>query len=393
MNETSRRRDGRRTRRTLRSAAVAVVALPLVPIAAFPLALPAASAASAAATAPAVQTAGYGGGYGGGPSGGYGGYGAYGSPFAGSAGLSDTAADETEPATTTQSAGLVRIATVIDYGAGEAAGTGMVLTSTGLVVTNHHVVEGATRIRVTDVATGTTYRARLLGDDATTDVAVLRLVGASGLTTVTTDEDPVTVGDAVTAVGDANGDAGGLTASAGTVTALRRGITVSDDETGAAHRLRRLIEVDADVISGDSGGALYDADGEVAAMTVAASTGGADVSGYAIPIATVEKVVDTVLAGEETARVSLGYGAFLGVQLSQDSATVAGVLDGGAAARAGLSAGDTITAIDGRAVGSATALKRAVAAHDPGDRIAVGYRDASGTRHTTTATLRPGPIA
>ena len=165
------------------------------------------------------------------------------------------------------------ITSEVDFGAGVAAGTGIVIGSDGLVVTNHHVVEGATDISVTVVTTGATYDAEVLGYDATKDVAVLRLDGATGLATATADPGGVDVGDGVTAVGDAGGDGGSLTAADGTVTALHQPITVSDEQTGEASRLRNLIEVDADIIPGDSGGALLDASGDVVGMNVAASSG------------------------------------------------------------------------------------------------------------------------
>jgi S1-C subfamily serine protease len=204
---------------------------------------------------------------------------------------------DTADATTAQSAGLVEITTTLQYGAGQAAGTGIVVGSDGLVVTNHHVVEGATGITVTVATTGAEYDAEVLGYDATKDVAVLRLEDASGLTTVSTDPGGVTTGDPVSAVGDAGGDGGSLTAAPGTVTDLHHPITVQDETTGDTVRLRNLIEVSSDVVPGDSGGALLDADGEVVGMNVAASSGTADVTGYVIPIGRVLRVVDAVLAG------------------------------------------------------------------------------------------------
>ena len=113
--------------------------------------------------------------------------------------------DTTTKASGSQLTGLVRIATTMKYDGGKAAGTGMVLTSDGEVVTNHHVVAGATSIKVKVMSTGKTYTAKVVGTDAKDDVAVLQLVGASGLSTVTPDTDGIAVGDEVTAVGDANG--------------------------------------------------------------------------------------------------------------------------------------------------------------------------------------------
>jgi S1-C subfamily serine protease len=210
----------------------------------------------------------------------------YGSPYGYdySSPYSPTSSLDTSEATSEESTGLVTITTEIQYGQGEAAGTGMVIRSDGIVVTNHHVVEGATAIRVTVVNTGRTYTAEVLGYDATRDIAVLKLSGASGLAAVDTDSSGVSLGEDVTAVGDAGGDGGSLTAASGTVTDLRKAITVSDEQTGRPHRLRNLVEIDADIIPGDSGGALLDSEGAVVGMNVAASSGTANITGYVIPV-------------------------------------------------------------------------------------------------------------
>ncbi len=123
--------------------------------------------------------------------------------------------DTTTQASDSQLTGLVRIATTMKYDGAAAAGTGLVLTSDGEVVTNHHVVAGATSIKVTVMSTGDTYTAKVVGTDTTDDVAVLQLEDASGLDTVNTDNDGVTQGDAVTAVGDGNGTVDYLSAATG----------------------------------------------------------------------------------------------------------------------------------------------------------------------------------
>ena len=264
--------------------------------------------------------------------GGYGTYGGYGSGYgSGNPWSSSTSATDTEPATAAESTGVVLVNTTVDYGTAAAAGTGLVITGDGIVVTNHHVVEGATKIGVTDPANGKTYAATVLGYDATHDVAVLQLTDASGLATVTTDRRESTEGEQITSVGNAEGQ-GSLTAADGTVTDSSTAITVTEDDGSQAH-LSDLIEVDADVVSGDSGGALLDSEGEVIGMNVAASSGGADVSGYAIPIDTVLDVAAKIIAGKETGDIEIGYAAALGVQVNgSDSTRVVGVVDGGAAA-------------------------------------------------------------
>ncbi len=298
-------------------------------------------------------------------------------------------------ATATQEKGLVYIDTTLDYGSGKAAGTGMVLTSDGEILTNHHVVEGATSISVEVVSTGTTYDAEVVGYDATHDVAVLQLVDAQGLTTVTTDTaEAVAAGDAVTAVGNANGDGGAASAAAGTVLGVDQSITVSSETGGEASRLTGLIEIDADIIAGDSGGALYDDDGEVVGMNTAASSGSADITGYAVPIAQALQIADQIEAGTASDTVQIGNHGYLGISLSPEvtGALVAGVQDDSPAAGAGIVAGSTITSLGGRAVTSSDALASAVAELAVGDRVTVAWTDPTGRAHTETVTLGDGPI-
>jgi S1-C subfamily serine protease len=305
----------------------------------------------------------------------------------------------TTDATDAQEAGLVYINTTVDYGSGQAAGTGMILTSDGEILTNHHVVEGATALTVQVVSTGKTYRAAVIGYDSTHDVAVLQLENASGLTTIKPDTSGnVKVGDKVTGVGNANGDGGAASASAGTVAALNQAITVQSDAGAGPERLRGLIRVAADIIAGDSGGALYDSDGEVIGMNTAASSGSADVTGYAIPIAQALTIAQQIEDGDESSTVHTGSTGFLGVQMAQsvggaaDGALVAGTVDGSAAQAAGITRGSTITAFNGSSITSATQLSRAVAAVDAGKSVNVSWTDTSGTSHTATVTLKAGPI-
>jgi len=345
------------------------------------------------------------------------GYG-YGSPSTGlpgpgSSGSSSTgtATLDTSTATEAQQQGVVLINTVLGYQSAEAAGTGVVLTSDGLVLTNNHVVEGATEITVTIGAPGETYTAQVVGTDASADVAVLQLEGASGLTTATLDpDDDLAVGDAVTAVGNAEGG-GVLLAADGTVSALDQSITTQAEGVSSGESLTGLIQVDADVVSGDSGGALLDDQGEVVGITTAASSGSADITGYAIPIDDALDVATQIIAGHDSDTITLGYPAFLGVQLATGAtttvpglggldgatgatgagATIAGVIDGTPAAQAGLAAGDTVTAVDGTAVADGDALSAALAAHAPGDQVTLTWTATDGTTQTATVTLIAGP--
>ncbi len=293
-------------------------------------------------------------------------------------------------ASATQSTGVVLIDTQVDYGAGEAAGTGMVLSSDGTVVTNHHVVEGSTQVEVTDPATNRTYRADVVGYEPETDVAVLKLQDASGLSTIATDTAPVHEGDKVTAVGNSNGR-GVLTAADGRVTDTGANITVSNDN-GRPQPLTDLIEIDATVVPGDSGGALLDSDGEVVGMNVAADSAGT--TGYAIPISTVLGLADQILSGDDSGAVALGYGPALGLQLSERNGDllVLGVVDGGAADQAGVTRGSIITALDGQRVTSYADLVQRLGNHRPGDSVQLSWLDADGS-HTATTTLGRAPLA
>lgn len=297
----------------------------------------------------------------------------------------------TTSATEDQSRGVVLITTSVDFGRGAAAGTGLVIGADGIVVTNHHVIAGATSISVTDPSTGTTYTATVVGYDSTHDVAVLRLQGASGLTTITTDT-TATTGETVTAVGNAAGQAR-LVAAAGSILGTGVGIDVTEEDGGTAH-LSNLIEDSSDVVQGDSGGALLDAENEVVGMNVAASTGTTDVTGYAIPIATVTSVAQQILAGQASSTVTIGTTAGLGVAVaSNNGAYVEGVVSGGAAEASGITAGDTITGLGPESIATADALTADLRSLRAGDVTTITWRDRSGTTHRASVTLGSGPVA
>ncbi len=317
-------------------------------------------------------------------------------PGAGSPGGAGPSAAATAAGTATadQVVGVVDVTTVLGYRDAEAAGTGMVLTSDGEVLTNNHVVEGATSITVTVLSTGESYSATVVGTAPSQDVAVLQLTGAAGLTTVPIDDDGgAAVGDSVTAVGNAGGDPTSTSAATGTVTALDRSITASDETGSDAEQLTGLIETDADVQAGDSGGPLLDAEGEVVGMDTAASTGGA-VQSYAIPIGTALDLAGQITAGVDDATVHQGLPAFLGVSVQaagNGGAAVAGVVPGGPAATAGLAAGDVITSVGGTSVTAPEDLTTALSGADPGDQVSVTWTGTAGTGHSATVTLATGP--
>ncbi len=315
------------------------------------------------------------------------------------------AAGSVRAATSAEEVGVVDITTVLDYGAAAAAGTGVVLTSSGEILTNNHVIDGATKIRVTVVSTGASYAASVVGTDPTDDIAVLRLSGGSGLATARlatpAQVADVAVGDAVTAVGNAGGTGGTPTAAPGRVVALGRDVTASDENGADPEQLTGLIEVNAAVQPGDSGGPLY-ADGAVIGIDTAAGTSGrgrvattaarTGSAGFAIPITNATAVADRIVGGEQSSAIHQGSPAFLGVQLpGAAGATISGVVAGSPAATAGLRRGDTITAVDGTAVDGADGLSAALAGHRPHDRVTVTWTDTAGTSHTATVTLTTGP--
>lgn len=303
-----------------------------------------------------------------------------------------------------ESTGIVLVDTKLEYQSAAAAGTGIVLSSDGLVLTNNHVVSGSTSVQVT-TTDGTTYDATVVGTDSTQDVAVLQLEGASGLTTATIDEDDdLAVADAVTAVGNAEGG-GELMAADGLVTDLNASVTPSTQAasgtTTKENTLTNMIQIDADVVSGDSGGAVLDAQGEVVGMTTAASSGTANITGYAIEIDTALSVAQDIIDGVQTDTNTLGTPAFLGIALADAQsgstssavagAAIAGVYDNTPAAEVGLAAGDTITAVDGIAVGSASELQGLIAEYTPGTQITLTWTTSTGAEQSGTTTLTEGP--
>jgi S1-C subfamily serine protease len=313
--------------------------------------------------------------------------------------------------------GLVDIYTTLTFQNGQAAGTGIVLTSSGEVLTNNHVIEGATDIRATDVGNGRTYSATVVGYDASRDVAVLQLKGASGLSTVTTgDSAKLKVGDTVLGIGNAGGLGGTPSVAVGGVTALDQSISARNDFGGGTERLTGLIRTDAGIQPGDSGGPLVDTSARVVGIDTAASASFSfdttDNAGYAIPIDAALSVARQIAAGNASATVHIGPTAFLGVEVrtsgsqrvnggtgagsggattTTPGAVIVGVPSGTPADAAGLVAGDVITAVDGTTIASAADLTGQLSPHHPGDQIRLTWADPSGQQHTATIRLGSGP--
>ena len=322
--------------------------------------------------------------------------------------------------------GLVDIVSTLGYQSAEAAGTGMVVTSSGEVLTNNHVIDGATSIKVTDIGNGRTYTATVVGYNKTDDVAVLQLQGASGLSTASFgNSSDVTAGDKVVALGNAGGKGGTPSVAAGRVTALNQAITASDEGSGNSENLTGMIETNANIQPGDSGGSLVNAEGQIIGMDTAASSSsemsspfGSSPSGqssssssaqsqtqaFAIPTNRALSIASEIEAGSASSTVHIGATGFLGVEVGssgnsfmpggeQDSSgvTVAGTLPGSPAAQAGLSEGDVIDSINGHAVSSSSDIQSAIGQDHPGDKVSVAWTDQYGQTHTSTMTLANGP--
>jgi S1-C subfamily serine protease len=313
--------------------------------------------------------------------------------FAGAAGLAAN-----KPTT-----GVVVIETALDYQNSAAAGTGVVLSPDGEVLTNNHVIRGATRIRVLDPRTGRRYTARVLGYSVLADIAVVKLQQASGLgTALLGSSTGLRRGQMVTAVGNAGGSRT-LVTTRGTITGIGRTITVQDGQ-GNAQQLTGLIQTNADLQPGDSGGPLLDRAGRVVGIDTAASTDFAfrfgDNEGYAIPINRALSITRQIEAGPGTPEIHVGATAFLGVAVHASGyynggyvpgAFVDNVVSGGPADRAGLAPGDIITTIDGKRVTTPSSVARVILRKKPGDTIKLTWVDRFGNRSTASLRLVTGP--
>jgi len=300
-------------------------------------------------------------------------------------------------ATADVASGLVLINSDISYQGAVGAGTGIVLSPDGLVLTNNHVVEGATKITATSTARGASYPATVLGYDRKHDIALVRLQGASGLPTAPLgDATQVAVGDEVTAVGNARGQ--GLSRSPGTVTGLDQTITAADD-LAATEQLTGLIEVSANVVPGDSGGPLVNGSGQVVGIDTAASDnyrlsrGGGD--GFAIPIGAALSIASQIQSGTSSGSVHVGPSAMLGVGVKtqrRGGVAVTQVLRGSPAQRAGIAPGDLITGFGGESVASDTALTDLLDQQHPGNDVPLTWVDPYGQQSSAVVTLAPGPV-
>ena len=275
-------------------------------------------------------------------------------------------------------------------------GTGIVLSEDGLAITNYHVVEDSSRVRVTVSDTGRRYTATVLGRDAENDIAVLQMEDAHELATASLAAKEAAPGDAVAAVGNGRGQ-GYLTSVRGEVLGLDRSIYAAPEGSEDYSRLTGLIQTDADVVPGYSGGPMVDAEGQVVAVSVAASAGtrSSEVDGFGIPLDVALGVVHQVLSGEETDTVSIGTDGALGIMIApgEDGVEVVQVDPGSSADTIGLRAGDVILAVDGHSVGtSASRLSRMVNDRNVGETITVKWRTADGQVKEADAVLQEAVV-
>ncbi len=304
---------------------------------------------------------------------------------------------------TAVSPAIVNIASTLQDG-NQTAGSGIILTSSGEVLTNNHVINGAQDIQVEIGVTRKVYAAKVLGYDVGDDIALIQMQGATGLKTVTTaTSSSVSRNDEVVAIGNALGRFGPPSAVGGTVTALHQSITAGDGLDRES--LDDMIRIAASIQPGDSGGALVNTAGQVIGINTAADSGGnefrytAGTTGFAIPIERALSIAHQIRANDTSGGAHIGDRALLGVVLAGPNdgfgagvgAEVTDIGDGSPAAAAGIQAGDTITALGGHAVRSGDQLRTVLERYHPHDRVVVTWTDSSGDSHHATVTLTKGP--
>ena len=335
--------------------------------------------------------------------------------------------------------GLVDITSNLRYENGTAAATGMVVSSNGIVLTNNHVIDDSTGLTATVIDTGKRYSATVLGYDKADDVAVIQLGGASGLKTVPLgDSGTVKLGDQVVAIGNADGT-GGAAVVGGTITALNQTISASDQGSSTgSETLHGMLQTNADIIPGDSGGPLASTGGKVIGMDTAAASGSFGGNepniGFAIPINRALSIEKQIVTGHGSSSVQIGLTGFIGVlvwpttqsspsaqqQLQSEAggaigggqsclssdvnapvpqtvapvgkgALVDGVLCGTPAVKSGLAGGDVITAVNGQEITSPTSLTSVMQHYRPGTKVSISWVDTSGGRHTSSVELLQAP--
>ncbi len=279
----------------------------------------------------------------------------------------------------------------------EDQGTGMIITSNGLVITNNHVIAasiGGGTITVTRSGSTTSLPATLVGTNPVDDVALIRINNAHGLPTITFgNSNALVTGDAVVAIGNALGLAAGTpTVTQGIVSALGR--TVTAGTSTSTETLDNMIQTDAAINPGNSGGPLLDSSGDVIGMNTAVAGTLSDGEttqniGFAIPVATIESLLPSLKAGESV----VNHGAFIGVEIESmtpeiqqeygfsvsSGAVVMSVISGTGASAAGVRQGDIIVRINSTPITSAQDVSSVISSLRPGDVITLGI--VRGTKH------------
>jgi S1-C subfamily serine protease len=331
--------------------------------------------------------------------------------------------------------GVVIVNTALQYNSEAAAGTGMVINAGGLVLTNNHVIENSTKITASVPSAGRTYRATVVGYDKTGDIALLQLQDASGLTPVPIGNSSlVRTGNAVVALGNAEGR-GTITVKPGHVTGLHETITASDKGSSTtSETLHGVIETNAGIVPGDSGGPLAGPAGVIGMDTAGNDPGFQQAStGFAIPINTALSIARQIAAGHASSAITIGYPPFLGIFIGSGSAKspqaqarqqgpgisgsgsaacsasnadltvpsviapvgsgalIDGTICGSPAAKAGLTGGAVITAVNGQPVSSPAGLASVLSRFHPGDTVSVTWVSPSGQRTTSRLHLTAGP--
>jgi S1-C subfamily serine protease len=292
---------------------------------------------------------------------------------------------------------IVDIDTQLEYQSAVGAGTGVVIDPNGVVLTNNHVIAGATDISARDIGNGQTYAAEVIGFDRTNDIAVVQLEGANGLPVANIgDSNRVQVGQPIVSLGNAGGVGGTPSAVTGRVIRLNQTVSAADTLTGSEETLDGLIQVDAPIRPGDSGGPTVNSAYQVIGVNTAASDnfklGRGE--GFAIPINQAMAIAGQIRAGAASPTVHIGPTAFLGVGVTDhggNGAKVVRVLPDAPAAGAGLDKEDVITSIDGTPVDSATGLTNILDQHHPGDTVALDWYGPLTGGHTANVTLASGP--
>lgn len=297
---------------------------------------------------------------------------------------------------------IVDINTVV--GSGQAAGTGQIITSNGEILTNNHVVDRSTSIQVTIAGRSQTYPAHVIGVDPSADIALIQIDGVSGLPTVSfASSSSVKVGDPIVAIGNALGQGGAPDVSQGSISALDQTITAS--ESGSkSEQLSGMLQTDATIYPGDSGGPIVNSSGHVVGMITAGDVQGfrssASTVNYAIPSDRILSVVNQIRSGQASSEIIYGQTGYIGVSVQNIDAAVAarlnlsvssgalvqGVVSSSPAATAGITRYSVITSVAGTTIGNIDDLGNALLAHKPNERVSITWVNQSGT-HTATVTL------